>query len=174
MKAVTITRLVLEKILECGEATMDIFFPPQYSYARLSRRLFGLDSHPTVAPRTFAAILSRLKYQGLVVRRGRRGLSSWSITQKGARWLKKNYEPARQPLAKDGRARLVIFDIPERERKKRDALRFELLAYNFKQLQKSVWIGYNPLPNDFIELLDHLRLKNHVHIFGIKERGTLE
>ena len=75
---------------------------------------------------------------------------------------------------KDGIGRLVIFDIPERERKKRDAIRLELIASTFKQLQKSVWIGHHPLPPDFPELLDELRLRGKVHIFTIGKKGTLD
>ena len=74
----------------------------------------------------------------------------------------------------DGITRLVIFDIPERERKKRDILRVELIGSDFQMLQKSVWIGRRPLPKDFVAFLDSLDLKNRVHIFSVKDRGTLE
>ncbi len=77
-------------------------------------------------------------------------------------------------LPPDGIARIVAFDIPERERKKRDTIRAELVTYNFKQLQKSVWIGYNPLPEDFTELLNGLHLRDEVHIFSVLEKGTIE
>ena len=73
----------------------------------------------------------------------------------------------------DGITRLVVFDIPERERKKRDTLRAELIGYGFEGLQRSVWIGHRPLPADFIEFLDSLNLKNKVHIFSVRESGTL-
>ena len=73
----------------------------------------------------------------------------------------------------DGITRLVIFDIPEKERRKRNILRVELVTYDFKMLQKSVWIGATPLPEDFIHKLDKLNLKNKVHIFSVQEYGTL-
>ena len=74
----------------------------------------------------------------------------------------------------DGIMRLVIFDIPEKERKKRRALRAELISFNFSQLQKSVWAGENPLPEDFLSFLDELNLKNKVHIFSVRKHGTLQ
>lgn len=74
----------------------------------------------------------------------------------------------------DGITRLVIFDIPEQERKKRDSIRLELVAAGFKQLQKSVWVGDRPLPRDFLELLDNLDTRGKVHIFSVKEQGTLD
>jgi len=78
-----------------------------------------------------------------------------------------------KPLKKDGISRLVIFDIPERDRKKRDTVRAELIGYGFRLLQKSVWIGAYPLPKDFLELIDDLELARHIHIFSIRESGTI-
>lgn len=40
----------------------------------------------------------------------------------------------------DGRWRIVVFDIPEKIRKGRDALREKLLALGFHELQKSVFV----------------------------------
>ncbi|OGF64281.1 hypothetical protein A2661_00880 [Candidatus Giovannonibacteria bacterium RIFCSPHIGHO2_01_FULL_45_24] len=69
--------------------------------------------------------------------------------------------------------RLVIFDVPERERKKRLWLRLELLACGYKILQKSVWVGYCPLPQEFFEALEYLDLRRHIHIFSVNSAGTL-
>lgn len=168
----SVTRLVLEKISEAGELAFDAFFPPQYSYTRFSRHLFGLDTYPKVNPRTISALLSRLKNQGLIARRGRPGNFSWTITKKGV--VRVGTMRASEVPAKDGITRLVIFDIPERERKVRDTIRTELLMYNFRKLQKSVWIGENPLPEDFIAFADDLRLHGKLHLFSIREPGTIE
>ena len=155
-----------------GKITFDIFFPYQYSYTRVSRRLFGLDNYPKVSLHTLRTILSRLQREGLVTRSGGRNKSSWTITPKGKR-LFKEVEMYKIPPS-DGVTRLIIYDIPERERKKRDLLRFHLTACNFKQLQKSVWFGYNPFPKDFIEFLDGLQMKNKIHIFSVREYGTIK
>ena len=81
---------------------------------------------------------------------------------------KKNIPP------RDGVQRIVVFDVPERERRKRDVLRFELISSGFEQLQKSVWIADRPVTEEFIALLDNLRLRNHVHIFTVQKHGTLQ
>jgi len=75
---------------------------------------------------------------------------------------------------RDGVQRIVVFDIPERERRKRDVLRFELISSGFEQLQKSVWIADRPMTEEFITLLDNLRLHSHVHIFTVQKHGTLQ
>ena len=170
----SITHIILHKIGEVGEVTLNAFFPKKYSRTHLSRHLFGLDSYPKTTPQTVASILCRLRREGLVERKGKHKNSSWVVTDRGRNRLIKNH--AQMPTiipAADGVARLVIFDISERERKKRNVIRAELVGCNFQQLQRSVWIGYNPLPEDFIELVDALHLKKSVHIFSVKEKGTL-
>ena len=168
----TLTRLILGKMSELGAIPFDAFFPPQYSYAQVSRRLFGMDEYPDVAPRTVSSLLSRLRRQGLVARRGNRGSHAWTLTKRGAEQIAA--DPILAFPAPDGISRLVVFDIPEKERRKRDIIRTELASCNFRSLQKSVWIGENPLPEDFIALVDDLRLKGRLHIFSIRESGTIE
>lgn len=169
----SISKIILETILEAGIVTLDIFFPPQYAHTRFSRRLLGLDSYPEVSRRTFIVLLSRLKSQGLVKTVGQKKLAGWRLTSKGEKYTQNLQSIIPRIPEKDGISRLVIFDIPERERKKRDQLREKLASYDFEQLQKSVWIGFNPLPEGFITFLDDLNLGDKVHIFSVKDGGTL-
>ena len=97
-----------------------------------------------------------------------------NITNLGAKIVKgTKFRPSELP-EKDGVIRLVIFDIPEKERKKRLWLRLELLACDYGLLQKSVWVGYCPLPKDFLDSLEYLNLRPYVQIFSIKHSGTLK
>lgn len=167
----TLTRFILEKIGEAGALYFDAFFPRGYSYTDISRQFFGADKYPKANQATVSSLLSRLKREGLVDRRRYKGKDAWVLTKRGIVRLKDDV--IADVPASDGISRLVIFDIPERERKKRDAVRAELIGCNFKRLQKSVWIGDNPLPEDFIAFVDELRLKGKLHIFSIREQGTI-
>ncbi len=73
------------------------------------------------------------------------------------------------PLRKDKRWIMVMFDIPEKERRKRDLLRSILKSLKFKEFQKSVWI----CPYDVMDLLERYlkfyALKKFTKIFLIKE-----
>lgn len=173
---ITLTQLILEKLLELGEVAIDVFFPAKYPEARLWRGILGLDAGYEFSPRTFSAILSRLRRQGLVSRRGTRRRASWSLTPNGKAAVTSSSD--RDPFAdlppRDQVLRLVAFDIPERERKKRDAIRRQLLSCDYRPLQRSVWIGYRPLPDDFLKLLDALNLREYVHILTIRNAGTIE
>ena len=113
-------------------------------------------------------MLSQLRSQGLVERRGTR----WRMSPAGQTHLR---EPryVKQLLKPDGVKRLVIFDIPERFKAKRNAIRAELISYGYHQLQKSVWLGTAPLPPDFLVFLDELQLKPYVHLFSVRNAGTL-
>ncbi len=167
----TLSRLILEKLGELGETTISSFFPAKYPEARLWRSLLGLEGGYTFRRETFPVLLCRLRAQKLVERVGLRQHGIWRITGLGKRTLQ-----SVQPVARarpDGTRRLVIFDIPERERKKRDAIRLELVAAGFQQLQKSVWHGEHPLPENFLELINALNLKNYVHVFSVRNPGTL-
>lgn len=174
--AITVTQLILEKLLELGEVTLDAFFPAKYPEARLWRSILGLDAKYEFSPRTFSAILSRLRRDGLVSRRGTHRRAFWSLTSQGKAVIAapRSRDPFTDLPPRDQVPRLVVFDIPERERAKRDAIRRELLACDYRLLQRSVWIGYRPLPEDFLELLDALNLRTHVHLLTIRDAGTVE
>jgi|SRR3989338_1947791 len=164
----TLTALILQTLSEIGEGALDSFFPAKYPEAKLWRELLGLDSRHEFSRPTFSVILSRLQFAGLVERRGRKRQSIWRLTKAG------NMKAENSKPKPDGIQRLVIFDIPEKERKKRRVIRGELTSLGYSQLQKSVWVGAIPLPKDFVALLDILNLHGKVHIFSIRERGTLQ
>ncbi len=76
----------------------------------------------------------------LLTKKGERKLLYYQITEK-----KKNTKW-------DGKWRVVVFDVWENVRSKRDLLRMEIKNFGFIQLQRSVWI-YPFNCSEFIELL---------------------
>ncbi|TSD04489.1 MAG: hypothetical protein Greene071436_140 [Parcubacteria group bacterium Greene0714_36] len=170
----SLTHDILEHLAEGGKIMLEAFFPRGYSYTDPSRRLFGWDQRcrhrftPTQKI-SISGILSRLRREGLVVRDGARKTSSWHITGRGRGRLH-ILSAVADPLPKsphifpkkDGKLRIVIFDIPERDRRKRDWLRVQLLAS-----------GTRPLPQTLVEEIDALDLGAYVHIMSIGEKGTL-
>jgi len=165
--------LVLKRVAEVGKGVFSAFLPRMYPEAQITRDILGLDSRRHIPRRTFSTVLSQLKKDGLVERSGETRSALWCITDAGKQHLEKAHTEVLSRAKEDGIGRLVIFDIPEQERKKRDRIRSELIYADFKQLQKSVWIGYHPLPQDFLVLLDELYLKGKVHIFSIRNEGTI-
>ncbi len=169
-----LTRLILEKFQEAGELTLEAVLPRNRAEGRMWRQILGLPTSYEFSPRTFSAILSRLKNHGLVSKSGSHRKSLWFLTNKGKDCIKiKDVVESSLPK-EDGIARLVMFDIPETECIKRRLVRTQLVACGFRQLQKSVWMGYRPLPEKFIKSLDDMKLKDKVQIVSINKSGTLE
>ena len=124
---------------------------------------------------TFRTILTRLKTQGLIQNESR---GIWSLTKKGLLMhkVKDTKDSAYGKFIADhGKQRdtIVIFDIPKHKNNTRDRLRAELIMLGYELLQKSVWIGGGPLPEQFISYLRAAGIMSAVHIFTIQKRGTI-
>lgn len=88
-----------------------------------------------------------------------------SLTEEGKRragWLQINDLRIHKPKKWDGKWRILMFDITEHSRMKRDALRGIIKRLNLQPLQKSVWI----YPYEF---LDELELLTEFFGFSTKE-----
>ncbi len=123
----------------------------------------------------FRTVLSRLKKQGLVENPSR---GIWRAT-KQAIGLHNTAETKKAAyarfVAENGKKRntIVIFDVPEKKYWIRSLLRTELIMLEYELLQKSVWIGGGPLPEEFIAYLKEKELLSAVHIFTIEKHGTI-
>jgi len=131
----------------------------------------------------FYSLLNYLQKEGLVEKRkNKKGRNSfWGITLKGRKKLKELKEKqskilpkTRYEVQKEGELKIVIFDIPEKERRKRHWLRQSLLSLEFSPLQKSVWIGNTKLPEKFLKELKEIALLPYVEIFAIHKTGTIK
>ena len=118
--------------------------------------------------------LSRLRRRGLLENRARR----WSITPEGKEFLAsrnsdiRRFFPKERPLGKIQKNLIIIFDIPEKERRYRDWFRSELVGFGFEQIQKSVWFGPN-LPKEFIEYLGTENLLSYIRFFRASEKDLI-
>ncbi len=85
----------------------------------------------------------------------------FSLTKKG-RMMLSAYEIGGRAIKRantwDGKWRVLIFDIPEKDRLKRDRIRRTLMTVGFHRLQDSVWA----FPYDCRQVMDLLRIKHHV------------
>ncbi|MBI2454127.1 MAG: hypothetical protein HYV54_00940 [Parcubacteria group bacterium] len=165
--------LILEKLAEVGELSLEAMFPKNRAESALWRKILGLPQDYEFSKQTFSTTLARLKKQGLVKNTGNNRRSLWFLTSKGQKEIDLYGKPL-IPAESDGVPRLVVYDIPESERRKRDLIRIKLVSCGYRQLQKSVWLGYRPLPVEFMESIKQLRLQKKIHILGIDKEGTLE
>ncbi len=68
----------------------------------------------------------------------------------------------------DGRWRIVVFDIPERIRKGRDAMRWKLKELGFRELQKSAFVFPYECKNEIEFIIEYFELRKYVRY------GTLD
>ncbi len=130
----------------------------------------------------FYNTLNYLKNQGLVVKRNVKKKTRWILTpegaEKAARYRKSRNDPLSfrsidfSPPSGLG-ITIVAFDIPERERRKRDWIRACLVAMGFDKLQKSVWVTRGTVDEDFMHALRERDLLHNVHIFSVTKQGTI-
>lgn len=131
------------------------------------------------------ARLERQKYHNIIHWLKQDGLIESSpkgleVTAKGKKRLVKLLERKRTTLPvkkytkeSDKKITIVAFDIPERERRKRDWLRSTLRNIGLQMIQKSLWLGKKKIPKDFLEDLRKLGMLEWVEIFEISQFGTL-
>ncbi len=191
MKGSVIIERVLEILQIQAENTSDLFdiFTSDYNSSRrkLSRSLkygpagFKTDWAAEFRDRQrFLRVISRLKSQGLVEKTKNSRGSSWKITAQGRiKWQKtcernlystagKSYDSSPDPILK-----VIAYDIPARENRKRAWLRSVLKNLDFKMLQRSVWIGKRKIPEALLKDLRERNMSGYVQIWGVNKSGTL-
>lgn len=131
--------------------------------------------------RKYKKLLSSLKKDGLIAEwKGARG-NLIRLTRKGIaklvvlRTRKRKMLPSIAYEAEQADVfTIVAFDVPERERKKRDWLRAALRHSGFTCVQKSVWMGKIKVPRELLEDIRRLHIADFVEIFQITKQGTLK
>ena len=129
----------------------------------------------------FYDLLYRLRKDGLIENINKENKKSLRITKKGAEKLenlrlrKINDSPQKvYKIENENTFKIIVFDIPEKHRKKRGWIREVLKNLKFKMLQKSVWIGKTKLPEEFMHNLKNFDLLPYVEIFEISKTGSLK
>lgn len=198
MKLKKLTEIILEGLEELEEGTtgdlLELFFSGYFHSYRKARQMLSAPTLPNFKrhkifkktdfsykeKQNFYSLLSYLQKQGIIKKNDKRG-RFWKITTKGKEKLKTlkekiNIFPLRKyKIENENKFKIIIFDIPEKEKLKRNWLRNQLLIIGFKMLQKSVWISRNKLPKEFFEDLKELNLLQYIHIFPVDDdkKGTL-
>lgn len=111
--------------------------------------------------RKVARALERLKKNRIIILNEKNGKFKVELTEEGKRKVKEiqfeNLE-IKKPSVWDGKWRVIIFDIPDKyKRRARDALREKLKELGFYPLQKSVWVIPYPCEKEIqflVELFD--------------------
>jgi len=105
-------------------------------------------------------VIGKMQKKGLILVRHEGGIEVARLTEKGERALLKYKikESAKKKKKWDGKWRVVIFDIKEVKRGRRDQVRKSIVRFGFLKLQNSVWV----YPYDCEELVALLKAECHL------------
>ena len=119
-----------------------------------------------------SSVFDSMKRQKLIEYVGdKNGQTIVKITKKGESRLRAfdiELMKIKKPSRWDGKWRLVMFDIPMRFTKGREALRFHLKKLGFLQFQKSAWIYPYPCEDEIIFIADFFKVGKYVDVLTVE------
>ena len=146
---------------------LEELFKPMFRYKGMRVSAFGLPSYSNTSKKVCTNALCRLRNKGYIEYRGEYILP----TKKGKEYLKNKRESLAvfsSTFKKDEpKVLLVMFDIPEGKKAQRDWFRFHLKRFDYKMIQRSVWIGPSPLPKEFMDYLKEIKLTDCIKTFKL-------
>ncbi|MDD5147626.1 MAG: CRISPR-associated endonuclease Cas2 [Candidatus Daviesbacteria bacterium] len=166
-----LTREVLKVIAVSGILIGSAFIPTLPMAARAVVKAWkGINK------KDLGRIIKRLEKQEMITMEEKTdGKMSIIITDKGKkRLLEYDFEDIQlKTHYRDGKWRLVIFDIPEDKRNARDVFRRKLLQLGFIRLQDSVFAGAYPCKSEIDFLCHFLEISDFVTLVSVNkiERG---
>lgn len=144
-----------------GEATGFFEWPPSDSYAGAWKQWKNKKS--------FRNTVYNLRRKGLIVQAEKNGRKFLKLTAKGELEKLLSLAALDKPKTWDHQWRLVIFDIPESARDKRDQLRWLLKRNSFVKLQASVFISPYPLNYEAVVYLKQSGLNEYIRMIRANE-----
>ncbi len=169
-KGVDVTARILLALRENAQLASEDFLRncPQYPGFGLVRAMFGCENSPQLKDETVRTNLRRLQEQGFVIKDPKQKV--YYLTEKGEEftsYIENRFLILKEPW--DQKFRIVIFDVPEKKRYWRIFLKQELELMQFKQLQKSVYVGKYPLPISLIKEIEDNGLGKFFFIFTVEQ-----
>lgn len=182
-------KMILEELKDGALLTIELLDLIFGAYQRSYKSALGIIEYKRPKKQTqreierkeqqvFYSLLNRLKREGFVIKKQSKLGSFWNVTKRGLKKLKllQNQDKKRlkYPIKQEATLKIITFDIPETEKKKREWLRGALRFLGFKMLQRSVWIGKNKVPEDFLFDLRDGGLLGCVHVLEVGAGGTVK
>jgi len=146
---------------------LELFQTPKFRYKGMHVNVFGLPTLKNYKKNSINVALARLKKKQYIVFEG----SSLRLSENGKRYIAKR--KARLQLfqsyfsKESSKNLLVIFDIPEVRKAEREWFRFHLKKFNYIMIQRSVWVGPSPLPEEFLDYLRQIKLLDCIKTFKL-------
>ena len=119
---------------------------------------------PKYKKQSYFTEVSRLIKTGDINKKAdKKGNAYLELTSKGKERLKRRF-PIFMKGKWDGSFMIVVFDIPEKDRRARDDLREKLKELGFGQLQESVWVSPYHFEDDLKEFFEETGYLSYVFV----------
>ncbi|MCL5666400.1 MAG: CRISPR-associated endonuclease Cas2 [Patescibacteria group bacterium] len=119
--------------------------------------------------RQFCSSVWQMERQGLIEIVKKNNTKFIKCTKKGQLEILLKKAVMKKPSVWDGKWRIVVFDIPEESKAKRNLLRWLLKKNGYNKLQASVYINPYPLNREAIKYLQETKLIDFIRIIKVEE-----
>jgi DNA-binding transcriptional regulator PaaX len=151
--------LIYEILKELSKTTLN------YKGAKVN--LFGIPKFEKYSKNSLSGTLCYLRKKNFIENKNYK----LQVTKNGRKYIERKMNSLEQfssKLSKNSpKDLLVIFDIPETKKAKREWLRWHLKKFNYQMVQKSVWVGPSPLPKEFLDYLEEIKIKDGLKTFKL-------
>lgn len=164
MKKITIAKIVLSVLAVGGVLTIAAIAPNSLQMLKM----FGIDKKRYKSQSVYKA-LKRMEKQNIIkVVKETDDKTTISITKDGKNKLVEyNIDDMeiKKPKIWDGKWRIISFDIPEKQKTAREALRMKLKDFDFYHLQKSLFACPFPCRDEIDFVSEIFKIQKHITYF---------
>jgi len=141
-------------------------------YKGMRVNIFGVPRFKKYSPRSIRTTVDRLKKRNLIEKE----ISGIVLSKRGKDYVRKKIDSLKQfdkseNISKDKNL-LLVFDIPTERKPEREWLRWHLKKFDYVMIQKSVWVGPSPLPKEFKEYIEKIKLNKCIKTFKLAKSYT--
>jgi len=139
----------------------------ELNYKGMRVNIFGIPIFKKYSQRSLRGTVDRLARNGMI-NKEKTGII---LSLKGRKYVEKridmleSFEPPKNSSKK--KTLLVMFDILTDRKAEREWFRWHLKKFGYIMVQKSVWVGPDPLPEDFKEYVKKINLKDCIKTFKL-------
>ena len=144
----------------------------EIKYKGMTVNIFGIPRFKKYSSRSIRTAVDRLKRKNIIEKE----LSGIVLSKHGKEYVRRKIDSLKQfnrseNISKDKNL-IVMFDIPTERKPEREWLRWHLKKFNYIMIQKSVWVGPSPLPKEFKEYLEEIKLNKCIKTFKLARSYT--
>jgi len=153
--------------MSIGDKILKLLLEPTHRYKGMPVSMFGIPAIFPYKKQSINNALYQLNKNGYVLKEN----DYISLLPKGRKYVenkKVRFLTFVSPYKKESpKNLLVMFDIPEVKKAEREWFRFHLRQFNYEMIQKSVWVGPSPLPKNFLDYINEIKLKECIKTFKL-------